>query len=117
MIRRPPRSTLFPYTTLFRSVLQHRHHAVRVDRNVFRLVVLALHQVDDFQLAIDAVLGDEQPHGAAGRGDGAVVEFHVRSSLQVVGGSGEACNHTGPTVQGKMSRWSPAEAIVWPAAI
>src|SRR3712207_8834669 len=25
MIRRPPRSTLFPYTTLFRSVLQPRH--------------------------------------------------------------------------------------------
>src|SRR3712207_7545607 len=25
MIRRPPRSTLFPYTTLFRS---HRHHEV-----------------------------------------------------------------------------------------
>src|SRR5256885_11926482 len=24
MIRRPPRSTLFPYTTLFRSVDQHR---------------------------------------------------------------------------------------------
>src|SRR5687767_15240946 len=24
MIRRPPRSTLFPYTTLFRSVLLHR---------------------------------------------------------------------------------------------
>src|SRR3712207_7972989 len=24
MIRRPPRSTLFPYTTLFRSVGQHR---------------------------------------------------------------------------------------------
>src|SRR3712207_7226693 len=27
MIRRPPRSTLFPYTTLFRS-RQHRRHAV-----------------------------------------------------------------------------------------
>src|SRR3712207_7078843 len=26
MIRRPPRSTLFPYTTLFRSVIQHRAH-------------------------------------------------------------------------------------------
>src|SRR5258706_9380510 len=28
MIRRPPRSTLFPYTTLFRSraVRHHRHH-------------------------------------------------------------------------------------------
>src|SRR3712207_6867460 len=30
MIRRPPRSTLFPYTTLFRS--QPRHHRVTVGR-------------------------------------------------------------------------------------
>src|SRR2546430_8571856 len=35
MIRRPPRSTLFPYTTLFRSVLgasfdPHNHASVRV---------------------------------------------------------------------------------------
>src|SRR5258707_11892518 len=29
MIRRPPRSTLFPYTTLFRS-LQQRDHPLRV---------------------------------------------------------------------------------------
>src|SRR3712207_7156525 len=30
MIRRPPRSTLFPYTTLFRSdVLRHRHDLVQ----------------------------------------------------------------------------------------
>src|SRR2546430_11561559 len=27
MIRRPPRSTLFPYTTLFRSVWERRHPA------------------------------------------------------------------------------------------
>src|SRR2546429_5791415 len=26
MIRRPPRSTLFPYTTLFRSYMQDRYH-------------------------------------------------------------------------------------------
>src|SRR2546422_11044318 len=26
MIRRPPRSTLFPYTTLFRSILSHTGH-------------------------------------------------------------------------------------------
>src|SRR5690348_17694041 len=32
MIRRPPRSTLFPYTTLFRSVLGPRHHPRVVDR-------------------------------------------------------------------------------------
>src|SRR3712207_9452740 len=30
MIRRPPRSTLFPYTTLFRSVLLHHHPAAVV---------------------------------------------------------------------------------------
>src|SRR5256885_11036767 len=29
MIRRPPRSTLFPYTTLFRSVSAAPSHAVR----------------------------------------------------------------------------------------
>src|SRR5205809_6052446 len=28
MIRRPPRSTLFPYTTLFRSVARRRHRRV-----------------------------------------------------------------------------------------
>src|SRR2546427_8522542 len=33
MIRRPPRSTLFPYTTLFRSVRRHRHAGrLREDR-------------------------------------------------------------------------------------
>src|SRR5260221_9536210 len=31
MIRPPPRSTLFPYTTLFRSVLQHRSPAGQHD--------------------------------------------------------------------------------------
>src|SRR2546427_13273858 len=30
MIRRPPRSTLFPYTTLFRSPARRHHGAVRV---------------------------------------------------------------------------------------
>src|SRR5256885_5980312 len=30
MIRRPPRSTLFPYTTLFRSVVDQRLHLLRV---------------------------------------------------------------------------------------
>src|SRR3712207_7055608 len=37
MIRRPPRSTLFPYTTLFRSVRPRRQHglvAVEVEHEV-----------------------------------------------------------------------------------
>src|SRR2546422_6667311 len=34
MIRRPPRSTLFPYTTLFRSLQPHdRHHGGPDDRH------------------------------------------------------------------------------------
>src|SRR5260370_4689882 len=32
MIRRPPRSTLFPYTTLFRSLRQQHFHPDRVVR-------------------------------------------------------------------------------------
>src|SRR2546430_9059557 len=31
MIRRPPRSTLFPYTTLFRSAAGGQHDRVRLD--------------------------------------------------------------------------------------
>src|SRR2546426_10272982 len=34
MIRRPPRSTLFPYTTLFRSLLDRLAHRVREVRLV-----------------------------------------------------------------------------------
>src|SRR5256885_10554104 len=38
MIRRPPRSTLFPYTTLFRSLLRLQHAAARrLDRVSRRL--------------------------------------------------------------------------------
>src|ERR1041385_5535416 len=36
MIRRPPRSTLFPYTTLFRSVCGGRHRNAEHPRRGFR---------------------------------------------------------------------------------
>src|SRR2546430_10159713 len=36
MIRRPPRSTLFPYTTLFRSLVAARDSALGADRRVAR---------------------------------------------------------------------------------
>src|SRR5690348_18307310 len=36
MIRRPPRSTLFPYTTLFRSPLKQNH---TTERQAFRLLI------------------------------------------------------------------------------
>src|SRR2546422_10339826 len=34
MIRRPPRSTLFPYTTLFRSVLSLPPDSIRLSSNI-----------------------------------------------------------------------------------
>src|SRR2546430_13555236 len=39
MIRRPPRSTLFPYTTLFRSATDDLV-VIQVDRQPFELLVL-----------------------------------------------------------------------------
>src|SRR2546430_16683429 len=45
MIRRPPRSTLFPYTTLFRSTvaLSQRHEAFHPPEQRVRVVLLGLH--------------------------------------------------------------------------
>src|SRR3712207_7498504 len=49
MIRRPPRSTLFPYTTLFRSGEPHRLRAVRLREEEDAAAAVAepaeLHQV------------------------------------------------------------------------
>src|SRR3712207_7927430 len=42
MIRRPPRSTLFPYTTLFRSLLQRRGQGAVDPRGQARAVGLVL---------------------------------------------------------------------------
>src|SRR2546428_7468180 len=44
MIRRPPRSTLFPYTTLFRSQpLEHERLREHQDRDVVRQATCARH--------------------------------------------------------------------------
>src|SRR5690348_18084196 len=59
MLRRPPRSTLFPYTTLFRSLLHREpdglphffgeetvaHQVAGLDGELLALVALALRQV------------------------------------------------------------------------
>src|SRR5256885_9329771 len=64
MIRRPPRSTLFPYTTLFRSPLEHV--LVRIDRRA------DAHDADELaQSRSPAVRG-------AGRGDFRVAAGVVR---------------------------------------
>src|ERR1043165_6193521 len=47
MIRRPPRSTLFPYTTLFRSLHRHRdpHPTTDAQAGNATLAILVLHQM------------------------------------------------------------------------
>src|SRR2546426_8177748 len=42
MIRRPPRSTLFPYTTLFRSIRQFPPHRIAFGQGQVRLFPRAL---------------------------------------------------------------------------
>src|SRR5256885_13650133 len=49
MIRRPPRSTLFPYTTLFRSVGRVHFHAVKAcTLGAFGRVAVLLDDAGDF---------------------------------------------------------------------
>src|SRR5688572_31732390 len=48
MIRRPPRSTLFPYTTLFRSrVIVVLHHAFGDEDRVLEIVPAPRHERDE----------------------------------------------------------------------
>src|SRR3712207_8712645 len=56
MIRRPPRSTLFPYTTLFRSGLQHAPQllsGVEVQVDERPVAERALHRTVDVRVAGD----------------------------------------------------------------
>src|SRR2546430_11285323 len=54
MIRRPPRSTLFPYTTLFRSALEGAKTDLRRDGYLLPVAyVLADNQVLDFNLGFE----------------------------------------------------------------
>src|SRR5690349_24151750 len=62
MIRRPPRSTLFPYTTLFRSlVLGHRIAGTRISRRELVLGGVLVVSVAGFLLASGAVTATAGP--------------------------------------------------------
>src|SRR2546430_16353562 len=59
MIRRPPRSTLFPYTTLFRSV-GHKPPSVRQQRLNFQpLLLAALRRMGAIRIQEPAVIHPE----------------------------------------------------------
>src|SRR3712207_7683599 len=57
MMRRPPRSTLFPYTTLFRSEFRYGNRFILPDR-----LVLARRRIEDVE---HAVLSEERGEGLA----------------------------------------------------
>src|SRR2546426_4279144 len=66
MIRRPPRSTLFPYTTLFRSVVLHERVLLELgDRSAFEHD-LAVHDdvaaVGDADRLVEILLGRSEEH-------------------------------------------------------
>src|SRR2546425_2419393 len=58
MIRRPPRSTLFPYTTLFRSVAAGSRHRHRVHTGA---------KAEDLEVRAAATVADEPIVRAIGR--------------------------------------------------
>src|SRR3712207_9367086 len=54
MIRRPPRSTLFPYTTLFRSLIRDLH-AARMARTLSTMVASRLPLLEGLRLTTGTV--------------------------------------------------------------
>src|SRR3712207_7100572 len=83
MIRRPPRSTLFPYTTLFRSALGVREHAA-ADGGIFALGVFADYpEIDIAGLAAGKRGGDarHQAHGTQVRSEEHTSELQSRQYL------------------------------------
>src|SRR2546425_4505880 len=87
MIRRPPRSTLFPYTTLFRSIAR-----VGSDARGWRtaLEVLADQQVERAEVALGQVLEATPARGDGGLGgveslDGSQQVLVILAELQLYG--------------------------------
>src|SRR2546430_11421267 len=81
MIRRPPRSTLFPYTTLFRSLASARHHGVKVLSHGVDRAVQHIHLVDSLALHDCAAFPSLRPHSARKRSEEHTSELQSQSNL------------------------------------
>src|SRR3712207_7762485 len=64
MIRRPPRSTLFPYTTLFRSLIEFDRRRVVKEQLIYATIGTCL----DTSLAVGSLRGVVGGDGPAGPG-------------------------------------------------
>src|SRR2546423_15374516 len=94
MIRRPPRSTLFPYTTLFRSaglflfgekLILHSAHEFKTAQEAFRRVLGWIESKDHLRKRVKRI---RTSHGEEGIEliDGARLRFVARAT-----GSGRGC--------------------------
>src|SRR2546422_6039607 len=86
MIRRPPRSTLFPYTTLFRSLIRVLHvKAYSVIANEHRRLAITDHLVhlDGGSLAWPGVLNRVQEQVGEHLFDQARVALHSRQATNL----------------------------------
>src|SRR2546430_17634321 len=95
MIRPPPRSTLFPYTTLFRSILEFLQQRLAERRAAHLLLEELRHQAPaGEQVRLRKVSHLHQPHGPQQEGGGGADAIRDRSEERRVG---KECR----------SRWSP----------
>src|SRR3712207_8680410 len=88
MIRRPPRSTLFPYTTLFRSLERHeRDHEVRAERELAAVGRAAVGEhLTDLHPVVqrhDGLLMDQRPLVGADRKSTRLNSSHANISYAV----------------------------------
>src|SRR3712207_8883186 len=84
MIRRPPRSTLFPYTTLFRSVeaLSRREDALEEVAEARDAVEDDVHRVDrGVQPLVDLIPAERRRDGRACRSEEHTSELQSRQYL------------------------------------
>src|SRR2546422_3747808 len=81
MIRRPPRSTLFPYTTLFRSRLPPVDHDVR---NGAAQLLQHAPPAPPLRVAAGAVVGEKRMVERIPTDAGVVVEVHQRLDQPVL---------------------------------
>src|SRR5260370_31818129 len=82
MIRRPPRSTLFPYTTLFRSLLQVLDERLR---DVLAVRVVEAHRGDPRHRPLGDDLGRAPPLHRRRRGDAEDVRVELVGGGELVG--------------------------------
>src|SRR5256885_14547482 len=96
MIRRPPRSTLFPYTTLFRSASLHEAIATQVDLGDRHGLVTTLIELGDPKLLglASTLVEEESPQ----QGELEAAGARVRAA---VGAGVDAAYKTRPSMEGE----------------